>query len=37
MEASAVLNQYQRGMCIAGVSKTAERALRHLISPLGPK
>ena len=30
------LNQYQGGMCISGVLKTAERTTRHLISPLGP-
>ena len=31
-----LLNQYQGGMCISGVLKTAERTTRHLISPLGP-
>ena len=30
------LNQYQGGMCISGVLKTAERTTRYLISPLGP-
>ena len=30
------LNQYQAGMCISGVLKTAERTTRYLISPLGP-
>ena len=33
---ATILNQYQGGMCISGVLKTAERTTRHLISPLGP-
>ena len=32
-----LLNQYQGGMCIPGILKTAERTPRHLISPLGPE
>ena len=30
------LNQYQGGMCIAGVLTTTERTPRHFILPLGP-
>ena len=31
-----ILNQYQGGMCIAGVLTTTERTPRHFILPLGP-
>ena len=33
---SGTLNQYQGGMCIAGVLTTTERTPRHFILPLGP-
>ena len=33
-KAVGLLNQYQGGMCISGVLKTAERTPQHLISPL---
>ena len=36
MSAMADLNQYQGGMCIAGVLTTTERTPRHFILPLGP-
>ena len=34
--AALILNQYQGGMCIAGVLTTTERTPRHFILPLGP-